>query len=168
MIKFYDDFLSKEDYEKLYNLLVKGDNDFPWYYTNNIAVKNEAADNNLFYLVHLFYNNNKPLSRHYDNFIEPFLIKLKAKTLIRAKANLFPGQNKLTQIESHIDYDYEHKAAIYCLNTCDGYTAFKQGKKWKKINSVANRLITFDGSIEHASTDCTNATARLNINFNYL
>ena len=40
--------------------------------------------------------------------------------------------------------------------------------KWKKINSVANRLITFDGSIEHASTDCTNATARVNINFNYL
>ena len=166
MIKFYDDFLPKEEYEKLYNLMV-GEN-FPWYYTPNITIDKKSANDNLFYLIHLFYHDERPLSSTFDEFIKPFLDKLKARTFIRVKANFYPSQNKLTQHESHIDYDYEHKAAIYCINTCDGYTAFKQGKKWKKINSVANRLITFDGSIEHASTDCTNATARVNINFNYL
>ena len=176
MIKFYDDFLPKEEYEKLYNLMTS--NSVPWFYTPNITITevvksglnidNKAADKNLFYLIHLFYADDRPLSSTYDEFIRPFLYKLKAKTFIRVKANLYPGQNKLTQHDSHTDYGFEHKAAIYCLNTCDGYTAFKQGEKWEKIDSVANRLITFDGSIEHASTDCTNATARMNINFNYL
>ena len=162
MVKFYDDFLSKREYDELYSLI--NGHHFPWYYTPNITYR-KAAGSNLFYLIHLFYNDNRPLSDFYDSHINMFLDKLKAKTFIRVKANFYPGQEKLTQHESHIDYDYEHKAAIYCINTCDGYTKFKNGEK---INSVANRLITFDGSIEHASTDCTNATARININFNYL
>ena len=108
------------------------------------------------------------------NFIyNPYLISigttakdmLKAKTFIRVKGNLYPSQNKLSQHKSHKDYEYEHKAAIYCINTCDGYTMFEDGKT---IPSVANRLITFDGSMQHASTDCTNAKSRININFNYL
>ena len=41
-------------------------------------------------------------------------------------------------------------------------------KGWMKVDSVANRLITFDGSMEHASTDCTDEKTRVNINFNYL
>ena len=162
MIEFYDDFLSKGEYDELYSL-VNGYH-FPWYYTSNIT-HNTAADSNLCYLVHLFYYHNRPLSEFYDSHINMFLEKLKAKTFIRVKANFYPGQKQLTQHEPHIDYHYEHKAAIYCINTCDGYTSFKNGEK---INSVANRLITFDGNIEHASTDCTNATARININFNYL
>ena len=163
MIEYQDNFLSKEEHNKIYNLMTS--NEFPWYYAPNITIANKAADNNLFYLIHLFYYDHRPFSNFYNEFITMFLDKLKAKTFIRVKANLYPGQNKLTQHESHTDYKYEHKAAIYCLNTCDGYTSFETGEK---IESVKNRLITFDGSKEHASTNCTNAKSRININFNYL
>jgi hypothetical protein len=37
-----------------------------------------------------------------------------------------------------------------------------------KVESVGNRMVMFDASKQHASTDCTNAKARVNINFNFL
>ena len=168
MVEYKDNFLPKEAHQKLYELLVTGDNTFPWYYTPHITRMNDKEDKGLSYFIHLFYHIDRPLSRQYDEFIRPFWISLNAKAFIRIKANLYPGQDKLTQHASHQDFDYKHKAAIYCINTCDGYTAFKDGKGWKKVNSVANRLITFDGSMEHASTDCTNEKIRVNINFNYM
>ena len=163
MIEYFDNFLVEEEYRKIYDLVT--DSNFPWYYTPNITYKKEDAKDNLFYMTHQFYNYYMPQSSYYDSHIEMFKDKLKARTFIRIKGNLYPSQNKLTRHKIHKDYEYEHKAAIYCLNTCDGYTYFSNGRT---VPSVANRLIMFDGSIEHASTDCTNDKARININFNYL
>jgi len=64
----------------------------------------------------------------------------------------------------HQDYEWEHKGALLSLNTCDGYTRFETGEK---IDSVANRIIFFDPSIRHTSTNTTNDKRRININFNY-
>ena len=164
MVEYQDNFLTEEEYQKIYNLMTS--DDISWYYTPNITFPKENASNNLFYMTHHFYNDDRPLSAYFDSHIFPmFQKKLKARTIIRVKGNLYPSQNKLSQHKPHTDYAYEHKAAIYCINTCDGYTMFENGKT---ISSVANRLITFDGSMEHASTDCTNAKSRININFNYL
>ena len=57
------------------------------------------------------------------------------------------------------------RGAIYCLNTCDGYTGFSDGTK---IDSVENRLILFDSTQDHFSTSTSNAQARININVNYV
>ena len=164
MVEYRDNFLTKEEYQKIYNLMTS--DDISWYYTPNITFPKENANDNLFYMTHHFYNDDMPLSSYFDSHISPmFKVKLKARTFIRVKGNLYPSQNKLSQHKPHTDYAYEHKAAIYCINTCDGYTMFEDGKT---ISSVANRLITFDGSLQHASTDCTNTKSRININFNYL
>jgi len=163
MIEYFDNFLVEEEYRKIYDLMT--DSNFPWYYTPDITYKEEDAKDNLFYMTHQFYNCDMPQSSYYDSHIKMFKDKLKAKTFIRIKGNLYPSQKKLTRHKLHIDYEYKHKAAIYCLNTCDGYTLFNNGQT---VPSVSNRLIMFDGSIEHASTDCTNDKARININFNYL
>ena len=37
----------------------------------------------------------------------------------------------------------------------------------EKIESIENRALLFDPSIEHRSTTCTDAKGRININFNY-
>ena len=163
MVEYQDNFLSKEEYQKIYELMTSSV--FPWYYTTDITFTKENAIDNLFYMAHTFYNDDIPLSNYFDSHILMFKDKLKAKTFIRVKGNLYPGQNKLNEHQPHRDYEYKHKSAIYCINTCDGYTMFEDGKN---ISSVANRLITFDGSKQHASTDCTNAKSRININFNYL
>ena len=91
--------------------------------------------------------------------------KLKAKELIRAKFNSYPNQLKLIEHTWHRDTDYTHKGCLLAFNTCNGYTKFKDGDT--KVESVENRAILFDPSIEHTSTNTTNAPRRVNLNINY-
>ncbi len=63
--------------------------------------------------------------------------------------------------------DLNRKACLFGINTCDGYTKIDDGKESVKIDSKANRAILFDSTIPHCSTNTTNDTRRVNINFNY-
>ena len=74
------------------------------------------------------------------------------------------GRCRVRILGYHTDNKESHIAAIYALNTCDGYTKFKDGTK---VDSIANRLYFFEGGIDHASTTTTNVPARFNINFNF-
>src|SRR6056300_208026 len=112
MVEYQDNFLTEEEYQKLYEFM-SSDN-FAWYYTSGITFPDakENANNNLFYMVHHFYNDYMPLSNYFDSHILPmFKDKLKVKSFIRVKGNLYPSQNKLSQHQLHSDYEYEHKAA---------------------------------------------------------
>ncbi len=133
--------------------------DFEWFMERT----NEGGDN--FYWVHEFRDLNGVVSRD-DDLIYPLLNILEPKAITRVKGNLYDGKYDLETHEWHEDYGWEHKAAIYYVNDNDGYTEFKDGTK---VESVANRLLLFDGSQPHRSTNCTYATSnvRLNINFNY-
>ena len=84
---------------------------------------------------------------------------------MESKRNLYPNQNKFIEHDTHIDYDEPHQAAIYYINTNNGYTKLEDGTK---VSSIANRMLFFDGSKNHQSTNCTDEKIRLNINFNYL
>ena len=64
----------------------------------------------------------------------------------------------------HRDYPIPHKGAIIYLNTCDGFTRLEDGTK---VESVQNRILLFDASTLHNSTNTTNAKGRFNININY-
>jgi hypothetical protein len=163
-----DNFLDKEYFDSLVTLFVekeKGDGNFimPWYFQSSIAKKGLVEDK-LFYMTHMFYENNMPKSNFYDKLI-PLLDKLGARCLIRIKANLYPNTEILHEHPMHMDYDYCHSGALLSLNTCDGYTKLKDGTK---IDSVANRILLFDSNEEHCSTTTTNVLARFNININYI
>ena len=64
----------------------------------------------------------------------------------------------------HVDYPFPHRNAVFSINTCDGYTKLEDGTK---VESVANRMVTFPGNIEHRGTSCTDKKIRVVINFNY-
>ena len=85
--------------------------------------------------------------------------------MLRIKANLYPNTEILHEHPMHTDYEFCHSGAILSLNTCDGYTKLKDGTK---IDSVANRVLLHDPSIEHCGTSTTNVSARININVNYI
>ena len=104
------------------------------------------------------------LNLHYEKLI-PLLEKLEVKALIRMKANMFPNTKILQEHVLHVDYHFPHSVALFSLNTCDGYTKLKDGTK---IHSVANRILLFDGEVEHCSSTTTNDYARINININYM
>ena len=166
-----DNFLDEEYFDSLVTLFIdkgknnKGDGSqftMPWFFDSSIAYRGLVEDK-LFYMAHLFYDENIPNIEHYESLF-PLLEKLKVNCLIRIKANLFPNTEILHEHPMHWDYPYSHSGAILSLNTCDGYTKLEDGTK---INSVANRILLFDASKKHCSTTTTNAKARFNINLNY-
>ena len=173
-----DNFLDEEYFENLATLFTGSSNVparinktkdqisktyVPWFFTPDIT-ESTLVEDNLFYMVHMFYESNMPTSSHYNTLI-PLLDKLKVECLVRIKSNLYPNTEILHEHPMHADLPYSHSAAILSLNTCDGYTKLKDGTK---IDSVANRILLFDAGEEHCSTNTTNVPARFNININYI
>lgn len=132
-----------------------------WTYCPSIVFK-EGSDSLDSYFCSAIYGD-QPLSEHYSLF-GPFWEILEIKSLMRIKMNLYPRTESLVEHEKHSDFPFTHKGAVLSLNTCDGYTILEDGTK---IESVANRILFFDPSKLHGSTNCTNDKARFNINFNY-
>jgi len=157
--KVIDNFLKQRYFDDIceYYLTDK----LPWYYEEvvNDFDKQEKA----FYFVHQVYKDHS-INSSYHNPLIPLIDKLNTKSLIRIKANLYPHSEKLITHAAHTDYNFEHKGAIFYLNTNNGYTILEDGTK---IESVANRLLMFDAHKPHQSTNCTDEKVRVNINFNY-
>ena len=55
------------------------------------------------------------------------------------------------------------KVAIYYLNTNNGHTVFKN----KKVKSEKNKIVIFNGDVEHKAEYQTDKDTRMVINFNY-
>jgi hypothetical protein len=156
MIK--DNFLEAYDFKPIQDVLL-GPN-IPWYLTENMTWHDvESTD---YHFTHVFYANNTWVSDH-ARVLEPLLRDLDVNAIIRIKANLYPRGKEIIEHAPHTDYDFEHKAAIFCINDCNGYTMLGD----ELVNSRENRLIMHDASKLHQSTNCTDAKFRVNIVLNY-
>ena len=163
-----DNFLSKEQHKEILDTFIRPN--FPWILTTETrddwAHDEITLYDNLIYLVHGLYNDHCVISPYYDSIVHKiFLPKLDVKALIRVKVNLYPSSDKIHVHSYHRDNTWSHKGAIYYVNDNDGFTTLEDGTK---VESVANRMMFFDPSIKHNSSDCTNTKFRLIINFNYL
>ena len=160
-IKVFDDFLSKEDFEKIFYTM-NGDN-FPWYYNDYV---NDNNDNkNHFQFIHGFYD--KVINSDFFPMVEPLLRKLKVTAIARVKANLLLKTDMPVVHNYHTDYDWTYKwwTAIYYVNSNNGRTIFKKNKK--SVYCEANRLVLFDGRLPHCSVTSTNSKKRIVINLNF-
>ena len=174
-IKIVDDFLPEESFFNLQQMMFSPE--FHWGYTEGIV--NRSEDD--FQFVHLFYIpelGGQPCSDHW-NLLETTIRKIdeldlkSIVSLYRIKANL---RVRTPNIEEHTPYhaDMEHlkgvdehwTTSILYMNTNDGYTKFEEDGS--KVESVANRLVTFPAKMKHLGTSCTNTKSRVVINFNYL
>ena len=89
----------------------------------------------------------------------PFLIEL------RAKINFYPNQHKHICSNWHTDQDNENtKVAIYCVNTCNGYTELKTGER---APSLENSIILFNANELHRSVSQTDEPLRITLNINF-
>jgi len=155
-----DNFLDQEDFKKLKETVLS--NSFPWYFepvVNELHSKKDKTS----YFVHIVFNKTAN-SSYFNFFNDVFTNKLKVKSYIRIKANLYPKTKNLENHEPHVDYDFIHSGAIFYVNTNDGFTILEKGEK---IESIENRLLLFEANKPHNSTNCTNSKYRININFTY-
>lgn len=166
-----DNFLPSEEFKLIEDIFLNdaGPVWFPWYFADYVGVRNPEKHSDGFYFMHNFYDSNNPIETRCSEFIytleELIFSKMGMQKLIRAKANLFPKTQNLITYQMHIDQDEPHKGAIFYLNTCNGFTVLGDGTK---IDSIANRMLFFDSSKPHASTNCTDVPRRVNFNINYL
>ena len=187
-MEIIDNFLSKDESEKIYSHMMGGI--FPWFYSKGITTR----DDGLYQMIHMIYLPSEPtdlLGKKYlspyrvvktiwneditvGELMDPFLEKLPIKHLIRIKANLLTKTNQHRQSPYHVDFQNvgakqlsfgKLKTAIYYVNSNNGYTIFKNGDR---VDSVTNRMVTFDHDLEHASVTQTDTDSRVVINFNYV
>lgn len=156
----YKNFLNKEELNKL-EVEMMGSR-MPWYYNDEVV---EEGDGH-FQFTYTFVREGKlNCEDKAINILNPFITKLKMKKIFRIKANLTLKTKKHIEHGFHVDYDLKNiKTGIFYLNTCNGYTKFKNNKK---IKSEKNKYVEFDCNTLHTSSTCTDKKRRVVINFNY-
>ena len=125
------------------------------------------------YLAHMVYLDYEILSSAFHDIKEKLIHRLEQlegnnfSQVTRIKANFYPHTQEVKEHKPHRDAHTGNRlrGALYCFNTCDGYTGFADGTK---VESVENRLILFDSLEDHFSTSTSNAQARINLNINYV
>jgi hypothetical protein len=157
-MKIIDNFLPQIYFNNLKETVLS--NNFDWYYQNCKVEKNDGGQQ----FTHVFFNENKKQSNSLY-LLEPILKQLNIKQIIRAKINFTHKDNSIKQFKYHIDTNTNCTTSIIYLNTNNGKTIFKNGKE---IESVANRLVEFESSLEHTATTHTDTSYRLVLNLNYL
>ena len=179
-MKIEDNFLEPRKFNALQNVML-GDN-FPWFYNSTVVHKDEISDK--FQFIHGFYIHNVSQSSHTTSApqavistefetLKPILEIINPISLWRIKANLLTRTSSINEQTFHIDIDdfrifsenLNHwRTAIFYVNTNNGYTEFEDGVK---VESVANRLVSFPTQLKHRGTSCTDEKTRVVINFNY-
>ena len=171
-MKIIDDFLEQKEFDKIQSFIWGEDpksfaSPFPWFYIASIDYPNDVDK---FQFVHIFYDQSVPQSS-LSNELGPILELIQPLTLLKIKANLLTRTPNIVENTFHIDIDElsEEKqkqwtTSIFYVNTNNGYTKFEDGTK---VESVANRMITFPANMKHCGTSCTDEKTRVVINFNY-
>ncbi len=161
--KVIDNFLDNDTFLSIQNEMCGYI--FPWFQGDKIVyAAADIKEITNWQLYHIFYFAHSPQSPKFS-LLEPILKKLNPSAIVRIKANLVPGADKIIEHGMHIDCtDFKGKTAVYYINSNNGYTVFEDGSK---VESIANRMVIFDSTIKHTGTNCTNARNRCVINFNY-
>ena len=102
----------------------------------------------------------------------PIFERLDIAYPLRVKFNLDLRREKYFETGYHTDCQaggksyFDYKTAILYFNDCNGYTQFK--KDSAPVKSKTNRLIIFDGTLEHQGVPQTDQQMRYVLNINYI
>jgi hypothetical protein len=165
-MKIEDDFLDQENFNRIQQILIGGSSQFPWSYADGIVRKEVDK----FQFTHVFYIDSAPNNDSIE-LVTPIIEILNPTVIMRIKANLLTKTPKIVENEFHTDFKMSEEklkhwtTSIFYVNTNNGYTVFEDGTK---VESVANRMLTFPSNLKHCGTSCTDKNIRSVINFNYL
>ena len=142
-MKKIDNFLLPNVFENIFKDITSPN--FAWFYQASQTKNKEKKDDP--YFSHLFYSDNQPRSGYYDSIMEPLLFSLdNVKSLMFARANLYVKKYQPYMSCYHTDdadgeNKYNHKTAIFYINTNNGYTMI--GDKKIKSNIVFSCLFLY-------------------------
>ena len=170
-IKVVDNFLPDDQFKDISEGMLG--NFFPWFWQKHShGYKLEDGtfiEDNIPQLTHCFSDNGNIFSEYFKYFENSSLFnKLNTTSISRFKANCNYRTSEQTVGWYHTDYTDERKdkltTSIFYINTNNGGTKFEDDTF---VNSVSNRMVTFDCSLKHAPVSCTDSNRRIVININY-
>ena len=167
-MKIQDNFLPQEQHEHIRKNMMSAK--FPWFYNSSVLHGIDRDDNisDRGQFTHAFLTSDKVTSRkklsHQFDLIRPLLDNLKGSEIFRIKSNLQLRTESIEKTGWHDDGFGDCTTAIYYINSNDGVTEFEDGSL---VHSVANRLVTFNGTMKHRGSTHTNTKTRVLINLNY-
>ena len=172
-IQIIDNFLNQNDFEELKLFLMSPRSQ--WRFVDFIANKDGRDQDKDGYFVHSFTDRDpisfkerfsvSPDYQKVSRLMDCIKKRLNYKQILRVRSSLYPRRENQKPDPFHIDYNFNHKVCIFYVNTNNGFTLFENGEK---VNSVANRLVIFDGLEKHCSVVQTDTTARYIVNINLL
>jgi len=164
-VRVIDNLLDEQYFKQLQEQFMS--TEVPWVYGDYIIGEEDLrCDPKYNYqLSYNIYKNFSPQSQAFE-FLHPIVThpELNMVGLFSIKANLNPATEEIQEHGFHTDAMFKCRTAVFFLNTNNGYTLFGDGTK---VESVANRIVTFPSDMEHSGTSCTDEKRRLVINFNY-
>lgn len=171
--KIIDNFLLQKDFELIVDTFFPKDIDnpeknFAWNYVKGIVRDPELGptgyeEHDWMYNKALYSSENGlRFDKHYS-IVKPIIKKLKSKKLFDIRANLLLPTKEHIYHEFHTDRKVPHTVALFYVTDCNGFTILKDTAK---VNCMQNRMLLFDGSIEHHSVTSTDEP-RCVININY-
>ena len=173
-IKIEDNFLPQETFTRIQDIFLQGiqnqnENTFiPWKFKDVIDEKNDVDK---FQFIHSFYSNSSHEQSQHANILNPIFELLQPISIFKIKANLLTRTPEIVENKLHVDMrdltaeqTRQWTTSIFYINTNNGYTKFENGTK---VESVANRMISFPTNMKHKGTSCTDEKIRVVINFNY-
>ena len=174
-MKIEDNFLKQEDFDKLQEFMMGPH--FHWFfryrYYADLLINDRDKDENIldqFQFTHTFYDKAAPQSP-YMKHLNFLLDLLQPVAIFKITGNLLTRLPNIVENPFHTDLSMlpeekqkPWKTSIFYVNTNNGYTVLEDGTK---VESVANRMLTFPANMKHTGTSCTDKQTRIIINFNY-
>ena len=160
-----DDFIDKDYQQEIKNNLI-GDNDFPWYYIDDVTAAYEEGNQGRPGLSHVYVEyNDDNVSEIVSEFHELFLplLNKECQVLQVPRANIVQGRsflqfplnlNSSDDDTPHIDLDEgdRHIVVLYYVVTSDGDTIIYNQRTESDIYTVKQkvtpkqgRVVIFDG-----------------------
>lgn len=162
MYQIIDNVLSKKSFLKIQNYFL---NQLTWKYSDFITGSDYEKNNLDCYMFNNIFYINEPFFMSKDiSILLPIIDELDMYKFYRCKSNFYSRTNEIVQHSYHKDRNDEHLVALYYVNSNNGFTVLKDVAK---IESIENRLLIFDGKLEHASTSSSD-NVRINVAFNFV
>ena len=182
-----DDFISLDYQEKIKQELLGLENDFPWYYTEDVTTAGDFDSQYRPALNHYYVNFNdddiSEVESVYHHLFVPMLskackyLKIPETEVIQGRSFLqFPLKNIDTSVVDtpHIDLDEgdEHVVVLYYVVDSDGDTIIYNERtesltytEKQRVTPKQGRVVIFEGGQYHTAQQPSNGT-RCIVNYN--
>ena len=178
MFKIIDDLLPESYLKNLQEYFLSQRCD--WNFNNRLTSEESHQNMGSFGFVIRLHWNQAFVDNFAGNLCKQLIITSQNKVseitkiphiVVRARADMTLYNPEKYRHELHTDYSYEHTTAIFYLNSSDGNTLLfdREGEKLlTEVEPIENRLLIFDGLLQHTGHSPAMHKSRVLINMNFM